>query len=258
MKNNVRSSLISRNYIGKITKSQLLLFGLHRSISCSDKHPFRLSAETEEKWTPLKHSSNTPHYLERRSRIRKTVDPSSRRAASQDRSFPSLASWRRKSEPGVIPQYTAKTLPHKITKLKKQKAASKFYTELSDSEQVTESTESLGKTMGEEEGFGSSREMNAEEVDGPPRMDLERIVSDIVNEEFKKLKKGKKGCRDSEPTPAAWMEEKVASKLPAKADSLPRSFQLNDQGGSENYRKQALDRSLKEGAAGSVEDQPAK
>ncbi|XP_045461885.1 pleckstrin homology domain-containing family G member 3 isoform X2 [Harmonia axyridis] len=212
--------------------------------------------ETEEKWTPLKHSSNTPHYLERRSRIRKTVDPSGRRAASQDRTFPSLANWRRKSEPGVIPQYTTKTLPHKITKLKKQKAASKFYTDLSDSENceaVTESTESLA----------SSRPALAgcEELDGGgarAEPDLERIVSDIVNEEFKKLKKGgKRSLRDSEPTPEVWMEE-APTKLPAKADSLPRSFQLNERAGSgaENYHKHVLDKSLKENASARLEDQP--
>ncbi|XP_044766488.1 uncharacterized protein LOC123322602 isoform X2 [Coccinella septempunctata] len=213
--------------------------------------------ETEEKWTPLKHSSNTPHYLERRSRTRKTAEAPNRRAASQDRSFPSLTNWRRKSEPGVIPQYTAKTLPHKITKLKKQKAASKFYTDLSDSENfceaAMESTESLTSTP-------PGKDQSLCELDGDGaarRTDLERIVSDIVNEEFKKLKKNRRALRDSEPTPGVWTEgEDAKAKLPAKADSLPRSFQLNEQGGSENYHRHVLDKSVKESPGVRAEDQP--
>ncbi|KAK9887048.1 hypothetical protein WA026_019972 [Henosepilachna vigintioctopunctata] len=207
--------------------------------------------EKAEKWS-LKHSSNTPHYLENRSRNRKPTDPTGRRAASQDRSFSTLSNWRRKSEPGVIPQYNTKTLPHKISKMKKQKSASKFYTDLSDSENceaVTESTDSLISEQLKVNDF-SSQELNEE-----PKMDLEKIVSDIVNEEFKKIKRTKRSLRDSEPTPNMWFEDSPA-KLPTKADSLPRSFQLNDQGGSENYHRHVLDKSLKETPSGSIEDQP--
>lgn len=73
-----------------------------------------------DKWgLPKLHS--TPQYLERqRTRIRKSRDGADRRAASHDRAFASLAAWRRKSEPNVA-HYNTKTLPKKITKIKKAK-----------------------------------------------------------------------------------------------------------------------------------------
>lgn len=72
-----------------------------------------------DKWGLLKQHS-TPQYLERRTRTRKSRDNIDRRAASHDRAFASLAAWRRKSEPNVA-HYNTKTLPKKITKIKKAK-----------------------------------------------------------------------------------------------------------------------------------------
>lgn len=80
-----------------------------------------------DKWSLLKQHS-TPQYLERRTRVRKTRDAGDRRAASHDRSFASLAAWRRKSEPNVA-HYNTKTLPKKIYKIKKakEKASGKYF-----------------------------------------------------------------------------------------------------------------------------------
>ncbi|KAL3284502.1 hypothetical protein HHI36_018661 [Cryptolaemus montrouzieri] len=204
--------------------------------------------ESSEKWAPLKHSSNTPHYLERRSRVHRTLDQPNRRTASQDRSFSSLSNWRRKSEPGVIPQFNSKTLPRKTTKLKKQKPASTFYTDLSDSENcvVTESTESLRSQ-------DKSMEFGGQELSPESPMNLEKIVSDIVNEEFKKLKRTRCNLTNSDPTPDLWFEN-VPTELPAKSDSLPRSFQLNDQCDGGGFHKNVLDKSSRENSA-RIEDE---
>uniref|UniRef100_A0A1Y1KCR1 DH domain-containing protein n=1 Tax=Photinus pyralis TaxID=7054 RepID=A0A1Y1KCR1_PHOPY len=175
------------------------------------------ASEISEDTSPLKQHS-TPQYLERRSRVRKTRDFSSRRAASSDRSFVSLTSWRRKSEPGFVNQYTSKTLPKRITKIKKSKdyTTAKFYTDLSDSE-ICESQDKC------EDILESSLECETEtEISNT----LEKVVSDLLmqNEEFHKLMtRQRRGARDCEP----WT--KSGDELPSKADSLPRDFQLNDQ-----------------------------
>ncbi|XP_063911030.1 uncharacterized protein LOC135128111 isoform X2 [Zophobas morio] len=211
--------------------------------------------DTTEKWSPLnKHS--TPHYLERRSRVRKSRDLSGRRASSQDRSFPSLGSWRRKSEPsmGIIPQYNAKTIPKKISKLKKAKeSGAKFYTDLSDSENydvIGESVESLDVTPTAE--TPDQCDNTSEEVDKSPENNLEKIVSDLLmqNQEFHKvMNRQRRTARGSEPETGAWFQEE-RPKLPSKADSLPRSFQLNDQidadGEEKDKNEHVLDESLKE------------
>ncbi|KAJ8944802.1 hypothetical protein NQ318_013136, partial [Aromia moschata] len=225
--------------------------------------------DTTDKWSPLR--QYTPHYLERRSRVRKTRDYSNRRASSQDRSFPSLGSWRRKSEPDMIPQYNSKTMPKKITKIKKAKECgnAKFYTDLSDSEAcdvVDESTESLSQTPNEE----PAREQNEEEEEEERRdaetvkNNLEKIVSEILmqNQNFHKAFYRQNGRKNvtSDPTTSVWYEE--IPKLPSKADSLPRSFQLNDQIESNerdetDCRNQRLmpDESLKENPDVDVEEQ---
>ncbi|RZB39206.1 uncharacterized protein BDFB_005369, partial [Asbolus verrucosus] len=216
--------------------------------------------ETEDatdKWSPLnKHS--TPHYLERRSRVRKSRDLSGRRASSQDRSFPSLGSWRRKSEPsmGLIPQYNSKTIPKKISKIKKAKeGGAKFYTDLSDSENydvIGESNESLEINQSvdtPDKGDDVSEEIPEKCVEN----NLEKIVSDLLmqNQEFQKvMNRQRRSARGSEPEPTIWCEED-RPKLPSKADSLPRSFQLNDQiseddGDKDKHQKHVLDESLKE------------
>lgn len=206
---------------------------------------------SSDKWSPLKQPS-TPHYLEKLSRHKR--EGSSRRATSQDRSFPSLGTWRRKSEPGQIPVYTAKTMPNKINKIKKTRGASKFYTDLSDSEHcVTESMESLTVSESKSTNDIVTSQENVAEGAQTPRLDLEKIVSDIVNEEFKNLKRNKnKSIRGSEPTPTIWFED--PPKLPTKADSLPRSFQLNDQiepaSSNESFYKQTLEKENGEYNAG--------
>lgn len=103
-----------------------------------------------ERWSPLKQHS-TPQYLERRTRLRKSRDFSAnRRTASQDRSFPGL-NWRRKSEPGIVNNYTAKTLPKKITKIKKNKdQTAKFYTDFSDSETCCDGVDVTNGSLEEE------------------------------------------------------------------------------------------------------------
>ncbi|KAJ8966571.1 hypothetical protein NQ314_003466, partial [Rhamnusium bicolor] len=186
--------------------------------------------DTNDKWSPLKQYS-TPHYLERRSRVRKTRDFTNRRASSQDRSFPSLGSWRRKSEPNMIPQYNSKTMPKKITKIKKAKECSsaKFYMDLSDSETcdvVDESMESLSQNAEE----GTCEQNEEQPNEDTVKNNLEKIVSEILmqNQHFHRAFCRQMSRRNvtSDPT-SVWYEDRL--KLPSKADSLPRSFQLNDQ-----------------------------
>lgn len=185
--------------------------------------------------------------------MRKSRDLSNRRASSQDRAFPSLGSWRRKSEPsmGMIPQYTAKTIPKKISKIKKAKeSGAKFYTDLSDSENydvIGESNESLAISA------SVDTPDNCENGNEEPTKsnNLEQIVTDLLmqNEEFQKAMNRQRRTRGSEPEPPTWFEEEARPKLPSKADSLPRSFQLNDQidDDAKNKNQQhVLDESLKE------------
>ncbi|XP_018332639.1 uncharacterized protein LOC108742103 [Agrilus planipennis] len=208
----------------------------------------------DEKWSPPLKQHSAPQYLERRSRFRKTRDSmGSRRAASTERSFPTLPNWRRKSEPGIINQYTTKTLPKRITKLKKVKdQTAKFYTDFSDSENVGESMESLNvsndKTEEDKDHItplgDNSNEDNLQEVSVLEDIDetevatntLERVVSDLLmqNQEFQRvLSKQKKG-KDPE-SPDVWPPEET--ELPNKADSLPRDFQLNQQEKDDAFKK---------------------
>lgn len=85
-------------------------------------------SQSIDKWGMLKQHS-TPQYLERRTRFRKSRESADRRAASHDRAFVSLAAWRRKSEPNVS-HYNTKTLPKKITKIKKAKERGNIYTKM--------------------------------------------------------------------------------------------------------------------------------
>lgn len=207
----------------------LLLYTLH------------FSDDASENWPPLKQHS-TPQYLERRSRVRKTRDLSSRRAASQDRSFVSFGSWRRKSEPSMIPQYDSKTVPKKISNIKKAKECSaKFYTDLSDSENcdtINESNDSL-EIKSEQNNSRVARDDTYEDIQECVMEDdckqttntLEKLVSDLLmqNKEFQKvLNKRRNNVRDSEPISNIWLKQDQ-NKLPSKADSLPRNIQLNDQ-----------------------------
>ncbi|XP_023310847.1 uncharacterized protein LOC108913314 isoform X3 [Anoplophora glabripennis] len=221
--------------------------------------------DTTDKWSPLRQYT-TPHYLERRGRVRKTRDFTNRRASSQDRSFPSLGSWRRKSEPNMIPQYNSKTMPKKIAKIKKAKeySSARFYTDLSDSEAcdvVGESTESLSQNVSEDVTY----EQEEEEQASPEAIknNLEKIVSEILmqNQSFQKAfcKQNNRKNVTSDPTTSVWYEDGL--KLPSKADSLPRSFQLNDKIAT-NGELQALskneesvpDMSLKENSNASLEE----
>lgn len=231
--------------------------------------------DTNDKWSPLKYDP-TPHYLERRSRVRKTRDFSNRRASSQDRSFPSLSNWRRKSEPNMIPQYNSKTMPKKITKIKKAKECKNatFYTDLSDSETCDiagESMESLPLTvcsdMTEEHNAEQEEELVAENENNTVKSNLEKIVSDILmqNHTFQRAFNRQISRKNVTSDPSSvWYEEKV--KLPAKSDSLPRSFQLNDQLESNNgeevtdCRNQRLmhDMSLKENPDTDIDEQQEK
>ncbi|XP_050517497.1 uncharacterized protein LOC126892103 isoform X1 [Diabrotica virgifera virgifera] len=215
--------------------------------------------ETEDvnndKWSPLKQNS-TPHYLERRSRVRKTRDFSNRRAASQDRTFPTLANWRRKSEPSMVPQYN----PKKAVKVKKHKESQSatFYTDLSDSENCAdESLENIQQNLSE----NTAEELKEEERTDCVNNNLEQIVSDILmqNQNFHKAFNRQTGRKAVTNDPSSvWCEEKV--KLPTKADSLPRSFQLYDQPDSTNgveckNERLVLDMSLKENPDFDVEEQ---
>lgn len=145
-----------------------------------------------EKWPSAKHS--TLQYLEKRSRVRKSRDQSStRRAASQDRSFVSLGSWRRKSEPSMAPQqYNAKTVPKKISNLKKAKESNAtFYTDLSDSEScdiVNESNDSIDCGAKNEEAPQEEVKDKNEQV-AINMNTLEKVVSDLLmqNKEFQKI-----------------------------------------------------------------------
>ncbi|XP_019770731.2 uncharacterized protein LOC109544820 isoform X1 [Dendroctonus ponderosae] len=196
--------------------------------------------DTSDRWSPLKHNSITPHYLERRTRVRKTRELSKERSVSQDRVFTSFGSWRRKSEPSMIPQqYDAKVIPKKISKLKKSKetGSSTFYTDLSDLENcdlAAESVESLSSKVREdskEEPDGHVEEISPKTIES----NLEKIVSELLmqNQDFHKvfnrsLHQNPRHPRrnvTSEPGPI-WYDERP--ELPSKADSLPRSFQLND------------------------------
>ncbi|CAG9840337.1 unnamed protein product, partial [Diabrotica balteata] len=208
-----------------------------------------------DKWSPLKQNS-TPHYLERRSRVRKTRDFSNRRAASQDRTFPTLANWRRKSEPSMVPQYN----PKKAVKVKKHKESQSatFYTDLSDSENCAdESLENIQQNLNE----NTAEELKEEERTDCVNNNLEQIVSDILmqNQSFHKAFNRQTGRKTVTSDPSSvWCEEKV--KLPTKADSLPRSFQLYDQPDSTNgveckNERLVLDMSLKENPDFDVEEQ---
>lgn len=148
-----------------------------------------LVEDGSEKWPSIKHS--TLQYLEKRSRRRTRDQNSTRRAASQDRSFVSLGSWRRKSEPSMAPQqYNTKTLPKKITNLKKAKESNAtFYTDLSDSEScdiANESNDSIGcgEKNNEEEAMKEKNEQVAINMNT-----LEKVVSDLLmqNKEFQKI-----------------------------------------------------------------------
>lgn len=168
--------------------------------------------------------------------MRKSRDFSSRRTSSQERSFPTL-SWRRKSEPGMIPQYNNKTIPKKISKLKKTKEhRAKFYTDLSDSEVcdvIAESSDSLNVRTDEhlddisEDSATKTEYNNSNELASNT---IEQVVSDLIlqNQDFHKILKRQRSrtSRDNESIDN-W--SKSEEKLPTKADSLPRSFQLSDQ-----------------------------
>ncbi|CAH0547718.1 unnamed protein product [Brassicogethes aeneus] len=228
-----------------------------------------------EKWSTKPYS--TPDYLERRSRVRKSGYLTNRRASSQDRSFASLSNWRRKSEPDMIPQYTTKTMPKRITQLKKVKAGNAtFYTDLSDSENgdnANESLESLPRNLTE-----SSMDVFAEKADEPDspqaeqRSNLEKIVSELLQSsrpEFSKLLTSnqpsfanrQRRTLPIDPATATWYE--VRTKNPTKADSLPRSFQLNDgiedetneDGNVECKNERLIDTSLKENPDDCEEEQ---
>lgn len=155
----------------------------------------------------------------------------------------------------LIPQYNAKTVPKKISKIKKAKeGGAKFYTDLSDSENydvIGESNESLvSQTVDTPDKCdGVVEEAPKDSVEN----NLEKIVSDLLmqNQEFQKvMNRQRRNARGSEPDPTVWYEERP--KLPNKADSLPRSFQLNDQiqpsdkEDKNKHQKHVLDESLKE------------
>lgn len=177
----------------------------------------------------------------------------------------------------MIPQYNSKTMPKKITKIKKAKEckSATFYTDLSDSETCDiagESMESLSHTVcsdmtAEEQEHNEEQEDSIEEKNNTVKSNLEKIVSDILmqNHNFQKAFNRQVSRKNvtSDPT-SVWYEEKV--KLPAKSDSLPRSFQLNDQLESNNdeevtdCRNERLmhDMSLKENPDTDIEEQQEK
>lgn len=149
----------------------------------------------------------------------------------------------------LIPQYNTKTIPKKISKLRKAKegAVAVFYTDLSDSENcdvIGESNESLEETNTSLDVSGEEKTINATgEVPN-----LEKIVSDLLmqHEEYQKIfNRPRKSARGSEPEATTWFEGRA--QLPSKADSLPRSFQLNDQIGENVANEEVLHKeSLKE------------
>lgn len=220
--------------------------------------------DTSENWPPLKQHS-TPQYLERRSRFRKTRELPSRRAASQDRSLVSLGSWRRKSEPSMIPQYNAKTMPKKISNIKKAKESSaKFYTDLSDSENcdaADESNNSL-ETNSEQNDTSITRDDTYEDIqessledDSSAKNTLEKVVSDLLmqNKEFQKVFNRRRNIRESEPLASIWLKQE--QKLPTKADSLPRNIQLNDQIDNANDSPKLDDELMKNEKTADVEEE---
>lgn len=152
----------------------------------------------------------------------------------------------------MIPQYNSKLMPKKIVKIKKTKeySSATFYTDLSDSETcdtVGESTESLTQNLSEDVTY----EQNEEEEASPEiiKNNLEKIVSEILmqNQNFQKAfsKQNNRKNVTSDPTTSVWYEDGI--KLPSKADSLPRSFQLND-------KINMPDMSLKEDSVASLEE----
>lgn len=119
-------------------------------------------------------------------------------------------------------------------------SGAKFYTDLSDSETcdvISESTDSLAERQDEE----------AEETDTTLASNtLEQVVSQLLmqNQEFQKiLNRQKKVVRDENS--GVWLKQTLSDK--PKADSLPRSFQLNDdQSVIENKKNTELDEKLQE------------
>lgn len=186
-----------------------------------------------DKWTPLKINS-TPHYLERRSRVRKTRNLSNRRASSQDRAFP-LGNWRRKSEPNMPLINSA--IPQK-SKLKKAKESnnSTFYTDLSDSENCDNIDESM-------ESLGQNDETSTICDDEKYEDNMGKIVSDILMDKWPKNRTRK--SVNGEPTsPNAWFDQNSIAMQIQKSDSLPRSFQLNDQIDSNNSKTETKDENV--------------
>ena len=192
----------------------------------------KITDEDIELWTPLKQHS-TPQYLERRTRVRKSRDFSTtRRAVSYDRAFPSLGSWRRKSEPNVVQQYDTKTVPSRISKLKKAKpkeSTSTFYTGLSDSETCDATEDERLKSEVEEKVVDTNEE---QDINNDSSENLEKVVSDLImqKEDFNRCinRRNKRNLRESETDPNI-CSIVDSDSVSGKADSLPRSFQLNDQ-----------------------------
>lgn len=183
--------------------------------------------------------------MERRSRVRQSRDLSSRRATSHDRSFPSLSSWRRKSEPNVVQQYDTKTVPVRISKIKKSKeSTATFYTDFSDSENCDNDNTHQNTT---EENF-SYTTINRDETESKPTSQSVEEMSEVIQRQ-ETFEDSKSLLRESETEPNICMradKELVTSK----ADSLPRSFQLNNQIDckSESYEcLNVTDKSLKGG-----------
>ncbi|KRT81206.1 hypothetical protein AMK59_5180, partial [Oryctes borbonicus] len=206
--------VIIENYNATIPNhAQQLLMQLGQDVPEKD--------ETAELWLPLKKQYSTPHYLERRSRVRQSRDSSARRATSHDRSFPSLGSWRRKSEPNVVQQYDAKTVPIRISKIKKSKeSTATFYTDFSDSENCE--NENNNQTSAVDKFSYPESEKKEEET---IRQSIEKMADVLLEQDFEEPKLS---LRESETEPNICL--KVDKDLVAtKADSLPRSFQLNNQ-----------------------------
>lgn len=133
----------------------------------------------------------------------------------------------------MIPQYNSKTMPKKISKIKKSKEhRAKFYTDLSDSENFyndAESNDSL--EVKNNESLNDINEDNNQEVveenDAQKASStLEQVVSDLLmqKEGFQKVFKRQRSR--SKRVEEHW--SKSEEELPTKADSLPRSFQLSD------------------------------
>lgn len=138
----------------------------------------------------------------------------------------------------MIPQYDAKTVPKKISNLKKAKESSaKFYTDFSDSENCDAVDDSL-ETKSEQNTLCIQRDDTYDDIQETAlesdhvtiKNTLEQVVSDLLmqNKEFQKVMNRRKNVRDSEPLANVWLKQEN-SDLPAKSDSLPRNIQLNDQ-----------------------------